>query len=98
MRLLCLVGGPAGLLVWTLGGACGGIAGKHFGHQFDKNELKALTTGMDPNTSAIIAIVENKAAEAMATAPGRHHANGRHADAGQPVVGRGCHLRRRRSG
>ena len=73
--LLGLVGGPAGLLVWTLGGALlGGIAGKHFGHQFDKNELMALTTGMDPNTSAIIAIVENKAAEAMATALGQYDA------------------------
>jgi len=73
--LLGLVGGPAGLLVWTLGGALlGGIAGKYFGHQFDKDELKALTTGMDPNTSAIIAIVENKAAEAMAKAMGQYDA------------------------
>lgn len=73
--LLGLVGGPAGLLVWTLGGALlGGVAGKHFGHQFDKNELKALTTDMAPNTSAIIAIVENKAAEAMARAMGQYDA------------------------
>ncbi len=37
--LLGLVGGPAGLLVWTLGGALlGSMAGKRFGHQFDKNE------------------------------------------------------------
>ena len=73
--LLGLVGGPAGLLVWTLGGALlGGIAGKHFGHQFDKHELKALTAGMAPNTSAIIAIVENKAAEAMAKAMNEYDA------------------------
>ena len=73
--LLGLVGGPAGLLVWTLGGALlGGVAGKHFGHQFDKDELKALTTDMAPNTSAIIAIVENKAAEAMAKSMGQYDA------------------------
>lgn len=73
--LLGLVGGPAGLLVWTLGGALlGGIAGKYFGHQFDKNELRALTADMAPNTSAIIAIVENKAAEAMAKAMGQYDA------------------------
>lgn len=73
--LLGLVGGPAGLLVWTLGGALlGGVAGKHFGHQFDTDELKALTTDMAPNTSAIIAIVENKAAEAMAKAMGQYDA------------------------
>ena len=56
--LLGLIGGPAGLLGWTLGGALlGGMAGKFLGHQFDKNELAALATDMGPNTSAIIAIV-----------------------------------------
>jgi len=73
--LLGLVGGPAGLLVWTLGGALlGGVAGKYFGHQFDKNELKALAAGMAPNSSGIIAVVENKAAEAMAKAMGQYDA------------------------
>ena len=58
--LLGLVGGPAGLLVWTLGGALlGGLAGKYFGHQFDPNALKALTVDMGPNTSAIIVVVVN---------------------------------------
>ena len=65
--LLGLVGGPAGLLVWTLGGALlGGLAGKYFGHQFDPNALKALTVDMGPNTSAIIVVVEDKLAEQMA--------------------------------
>jgi uncharacterized membrane protein len=73
--LLGLVGGPAGLLVWTLGGALlGGVAGKLMGHQFDKNELAALATGMGANTSAIIAIVEDKAAEAMAKTMGQYDA------------------------
>lgn len=73
--LLGLVGGPAGLLVWTLGGALlGGVAGKYFGHEFDAKEIKALASTMEPNTSAIIAIVENKAAEAMTKAMGPYDA------------------------
>ncbi len=73
--LLGLVGGPAGLLVWTLGGALlGGVAGKYLGHHFDKNELAALATDMGANTSAIIAIVEDKAAEEMAKAMGQYDA------------------------
>lgn len=59
--LLGLIGGPAGLLVWALGGALlGGLAGKYMGHQFDTADLKALTTNMLPNTSAIIVIIEDK--------------------------------------
>ena len=73
--LLGLIGGPAGLLVWTLGGALlGGVAGKYLGHHFDKDELKALTTDMAPNTSAIIAVVEDKASEAMVKAMGPYDA------------------------
>jgi uncharacterized membrane protein len=73
--LLGLVGGPAGLLVWALGGALiGGIAGKFLGHTFDADELKALTTSMVPNSSAILVIVENKAAEAMAKDMGEYDA------------------------
>ena len=67
--LLGLVGGPAGLLVWTLGGALiGGVAGKHMGHHFDTDELKALTVDMGPNTSAIIVVVEDKQIESMGKA------------------------------
>lgn len=73
--LLGLVGGPAGLLVWTLGGALlGGMAGKFMGHQFDKNELAALATSMGPNTSAILALVEDKAAETIAKSMGQYDA------------------------
>lgn len=67
--LLGLVGGPAGLLVWTIGGALiGGLAGKYLGHQFDPNALKALTVDMGPNTSAILVVVEDKLAAQMAGA------------------------------
>lgn len=65
--LLGLIGGPAGLLVWTLGGALiGGLAGKHMGHQFDPDTLKALTVDMGPNTSAILVVIEDKLAQGIA--------------------------------
>jgi uncharacterized membrane protein len=73
--LLGLVGGPAGLLVWALGGALiGGLAGKYMGHHFDAGQLKALTTDMGPNTSAILVVVEDKLAENMATQMGEYGA------------------------
>lgn len=64
--LLGLIGGPAGLIMWTLGGALiGGLAGKFMGHQFDQDTLKALTVDMGPNTSAIIVVVEDELAEGI---------------------------------
>ncbi len=65
--LLGLIGGPAGLLVWALGGALlGGLAGKYLGHQFDEDELKAVAAAMEPNTSALILVVEDELAEQVA--------------------------------
>jgi uncharacterized membrane protein len=62
--LLGLLGGPAGLLIWGLGGALvGGLAGKYMGHQFDQDELKALAASMEPNTSGLIVIAEDKVVE-----------------------------------
>lgn len=62
--LLGLIGGPAGLLVWTLGGALlGGLAGKYLGHQFDEDEIKALAASMEPNTSGLIVVIEDKLLE-----------------------------------
>jgi uncharacterized membrane protein len=64
--LLGLIGGPAGLLVWTLGGALvGGLAGKYMGHEFDEDELKSLAASMAPNTSALVLIAEDKVIEEL---------------------------------
>ena len=69
--VLGLIGGPAGLLAWALGGALlGGIAGKYFGQQFDATQLKAIGAGMEPNSSAIVVIVEDTAAQQLAAAAG----------------------------
>lgn len=73
--LLGLIGGPAGLLAWTLGSALvGGIAGKRLGRPFDANELKALAVDMAPNTSAILVVIEDKLAQEAAAAMGEYGA------------------------
>lgn len=64
--LLGLIGGPAGLLIWAVaGGAIGGIMGKHMGRAIPADDLKKLAEKMQPNTSAILAMVEDKEAEAL---------------------------------
>jgi uncharacterized membrane protein len=71
--LLGLIGGPAGLLVWALGGALvGGLAGKYLGHQFDSDEIKALAASMEPNTSALLIIIEDKLLESLEEEMGAH--------------------------
>ncbi len=58
--LLGLIGGPAGLLAWTVGGAViGGVAGKYLGRPFSKGELEAIGEQMQPNTSAFMLLVED---------------------------------------
>ena len=65
--VLGLIGGPAGLLAWALGGALlGGVSGKFLGHQFDAAQLKAIGAGMEPNSSALVVVIEDKAAAQMA--------------------------------
>lgn len=60
--VLGLIGGPAGLLAWALGGALiGGLAGKFMGQGFDTEQLKAIGAGMEPNSSALVVIIEDKA-------------------------------------
>lgn len=65
--VLGLIGGPAGLLAWLLGGALvGGLAGKFMGQGFDADQLKAIGAGMEPNTSALVVIIEDQAMAAFA--------------------------------
>ncbi len=74
--VLSLIGGPAGLLAWALGGALlGGLAGKIIGRPFDADQLKAIGAGMEPNSSAIVVIVEDTAAQQLAAAAGLPGAN-----------------------
>ena len=69
--VLSLIGGPAGLLAWALGGALiGGLAGKFMGQGFDSDQLKAIGAGMEPNTSALVVIIEDKAMSKFAAEMG----------------------------
>ena len=64
--LLGLIGGPAGLLAWTVGGAVvGGVAGKYLGRPFSKGDLKEVGEAMQPDTSAFLLIVEDWASETV---------------------------------
>lgn len=64
--LLSLIGGPVGLLAWAVaGGVVGGFAGKIGGRAIPKKDLDELAAKMEPNTSAILAIVEDKESEAL---------------------------------
>jgi uncharacterized membrane protein len=64
--LLGLIGGPAGLLVWAVGGAViGGIAGKHVGRAIPEADLKKLGQQMTPNSSALLVLAEDKDAESV---------------------------------
>lgn len=58
--LLGLIGGPAGLLAWTVGGAVvGGVAGKYLGRPFSKGEVEEIGKALTPNTSAFLLLVED---------------------------------------
>ena len=58
--LLGLIGGPAGLLAWTVGGAVvGGVAGKYVGRPISKGDLKELGQALAPDSSAVLMLLED---------------------------------------
>jgi uncharacterized membrane protein len=62
--LLGLIGGPAGLLAWTVGGAVlGGLTGKYAGRPIAKGDLEELGSAMTPNSSALLLVLEDKDTE-----------------------------------
>ena len=64
--VLGLIGGPAGLLAWTVaGGVIGGFTGKVRGRAVPKEDLEKLAAQMKPNTSAILVIIEDQSAEQL---------------------------------
>ncbi len=63
--LLSLIGGPAGFLAWTVGGAVvGGVAGKYLGQPIAKGNLKQLGQALVPDSSAVLLLLEDIYAEA----------------------------------
>ncbi len=64
--LLSLIGGPAGLLAWMVGGAvAGGLAGKYAGRPIKKGDLEELGMALTPNTSALLLVLEDKDTESV---------------------------------
>lgn len=61
--LLGLIGGPAGLLLWALGGALvGGSVGHFVGRSIPQDDLKELGLRLKPNSSAILALIDDTGA------------------------------------
>jgi uncharacterized membrane protein len=74
--LLSLIGGPVGLLAWTVGGAVvGGAAGKYLGRPFSKGDLKEIGEAMQPDTSAFLLLVEDVASESVVDSMKEYNAN-----------------------
>ncbi|MCB9138169.1 MAG: DUF1269 domain-containing protein [Caldilineaceae bacterium] len=62
--LLGLIGGPAGLLAWTVAGAViGGVSGKYLGQMIPPEDLEQVGAAMQPNTSMFMMIVEDSVSE-----------------------------------
>jgi uncharacterized membrane protein len=65
--ILGLIGGPAGLLAWTVGGAViGGVAGKYLGRPIAKGDLREIGEALSPDSSALLMLLEDVYAEAAA--------------------------------
>jgi uncharacterized membrane protein len=58
--ILGLIGGPAGLLAWTVGGAViGGVAGKYLGRPIAKGDLQEIGEALAPESSALLMLLED---------------------------------------
>jgi uncharacterized membrane protein len=74
--VLALIGGPAGVLAWAVaGGAIGGAVGHYFGRAIPVDDLKKLGEQMEPNSSAIVALVEDLASENVIDSMEGYNAN-----------------------
>jgi uncharacterized membrane protein len=74
--LLGLIGGPAGLLAWTVGGAVvGGAAGKYLGRPISKGDLKEIGEAMSPDSSAFLLLLEDKDTEEVVKSMSGYNAN-----------------------
>ena len=74
--MLGLIGGPAGLLAWTVGGAViGGMAGKYLGRPIAKGDLKEIGQALSPDSSALLMLLEDVYTEAAVDSMSGYQAN-----------------------
>lgn len=74
--LLSLIGGPAGLLAWTVaGGVIGGVAGKYLGRPISKGDLKEIGEALSPDTSVLLMLLEDVDSEGVVNSMQGYSAN-----------------------
>ena len=74
--LLSLIGGPAGVLAWVVGGGVvGGVAGKYLGQPFEKSDLKEIGDALTPNSSAMLMLLEDTYSENAINSMSGYNAN-----------------------
>jgi uncharacterized membrane protein len=74
--LLSLIGGPAGVLAWVVGGAVvGGVAGHYLGRPISKGDLKEIGEAMSPDSSAFMLLLEDTYSEDVVDSLKGYNAN-----------------------
>ena len=74
--LLSLIGGPAGVLAWVVGGAVvGGVAGHYLGRPISKGDLKEIGDAMSPDSSAFLLLLEDTYSEDVVDSMKGYNAN-----------------------
>jgi len=74
--ILALIGGPAGVLAWVVGGAVvGGVAGKYLGRPIKKGNLEELGNALKPDSSALLLLLENVYSEEIINSMSSYNAN-----------------------
>lgn len=74
--ILALIGGPAGVLAWVVGGAVvGGVAGKYLGRPIKKGSLEELGNALKPDSSALLLLLENIYSEKVINSMSSYNAN-----------------------
>ena len=74
--LLGLIGGPAGLLAWTLaGGVIGGTAGHYLGRAISKGDVKEIGEALSTDSSALLVLLEDKESEKVVKSMAGYSAN-----------------------
>jgi uncharacterized membrane protein len=74
--ILALIGGPAGVLAWVVGGAVvGGVVGKYLGRPITKGNLEELGNALKPDSSALLLLLENIYSEKVINSMSSYNAN-----------------------
>lgn len=93
--VLGLIGGPAGLLAWTVSGAViGGVAGHYLGQAIPKKDLEAFGEQLAPDSSAYLALVEEADTENIISDMAAYDANVITLTMGDDISGEIAEIRR----